>query len=582
MVLGLASPAVTAILGLNAYHGDAAAALVIDGQLVAAAEEERFTRLKHVAGFPSHATAWCLSAAGLTADDLDHVAIGRNPRANLGAKLVQTGRRVRNPGYVLERLRAMRKVRGIADDLAAALGTRASRAQLHNVEHHQAHVASAFFVSPFDEAAVLTVDGFGDFASTMLARGRGNRFEVLERVTFPHSLGIYYTALTQWLGYPKYGDEGKVMGLAPYGDPEVHRATMRDLVRLDGLFELNLDYFVHQTRGAEMTWAAGSPVLGRLFSPRLADAFGDPREPGGELTEHHENVAGALQAVLEESYLHLVRRAHAATGSENLGLAGGVALNAVANGRIRPETAFDGVYVQPAAGDNGIAVGAAYYVWNQVLGHERGFVMEHAYTGPEYSEAEIEAALVAAGLDAERLPDDELFPTVAGRIAAGEVVGWFQGRMEFGPRALGNRSIVVDPRRPDMKDTLNARIKHREPFRPFAPSILAERTAEWYEQDYTSPFMIMVYKTRLERREQIPAVNHVDDTGRLQTVERALNPRYHRLIEEFERLTGVPIVLNTSFNENEPIVMTPEHAIDTFQKTRMDVLVLGNHVVRRV
>jgi carbamoyltransferase len=548
MVLGLASPAVTAILGLNAYHGDAAAALVIDGQLVAAAEEERFTRLKHVAGFPSHATAWCLSAAGLTADDLDHVAIGRNPRANLGAKLVQTGRRVRNPGYVLERLRAMRKVRGIADDLAAALGTRASRAQLHNVEHHQAHVASAFFVSPFDEAAVLTVDGFGDFASTMLARGRGNRFEVLERVTFPHSLGIYYTALTQWLGYPKYGDEGKVMGLAPYGDPEVHRATMRDLVRLDGLFELNLDYFVHQTRGAEMTWAAGSPVLGRLFSPRLADAFGDPREPGGELTEHHENVAGALQAVLEESYLHLVRRAHAATGSENLGLAGGVALNAVANGRIRPETAFDGVYVQPAAGDNGIAVGAAYYVWNQVLGHERGFVMEHAYTGPEYSEAEIEAALVAAGLDAERLPDDELFPTVAGRIAAGEVVGWFQGRMEFGPRALGNRSIVVDPRRPDMKDTLNARIKHREPFRPFAPSILAERTAEWYEQDYTSPFMIMVYKTRLERREQIPAVNHVDDTGRLQTVERALNPRYHRLIEEFERLTGVPIVLNTSFN----------------------------------
>jgi carbamoyltransferase len=581
MVLRLASGAVTAILGLNAYHGDAAAALVIDGELVAAAEEERFTRLKHVAGFPAQATAWCLEYAGVAPGELDHVAVGRNPKANLGAKLVQSARFLRNPGYVAERLKAMRKVQDIGEDLAGALGAPAERAQFHHVEHHQAHVASAFFVSPFDEAAVLTVDGFGDFASTMLALGRGNRFEVLERVTFPHSLGIYYTALTQWLGYPKYGDEGKVMGLAPYGDPDVHREQMRELVRLDGLFELNLDYFVHQTHGAEMTWAAGSPVLGRLFSERLEDAFGPAREPGGELTEHHHDVAGALQAVLEESYLHLVRRAHDATGSKNLCLAGGVALNAVANGRIRPETAFDGVYVQPAAGDNGIAVGAAYYVWNQELGNERGFVMDHAYTGPEYSDAEIEQALASAGLEAERLDDDALFASVAERMAAGDVVGWFQGRMEFGPRALGNRSIVVDPRRPDMKDILNARIKHREPFRPFAPSILAERTGEWYEQDYTSPFMIMVYKTRAERREQIPAVNHVDDTGRLQTVERGVNPRYYRLIEAFERLTGVPIVLNTSFNENEPIVMTPGHAVDTFQKTRMDLLVLGNHVARR-
>ncbi len=571
----------TAILGLNAYHGDAAAALVIDGQLVAAAEEERFTRLKHVAGFPSHAAAWCLSYAGLAPAELDHVAMGRDPRANLGAKLVQTARWLRNPSYVAERLRAMRKVRGAGDDLGAALGSPAARARFHNVEHHQAHVASAFFVSPFEEAAVLTVDGFGDFASTMVALGRGNRFEVLGRVTFPHSLGIYYTALTQWLGFPKYGDEGKVMGLAPYGDPDVHRDRMRELLRLDGLFELNLDYFVHHVQGAEMTWAAGSPVLGRLFSPQLEQAFGSPREPGEELTAHHQNVAGALQAVLEESYLHLVRTARARTGSPNLCLAGGVALNAVANGRIRPETDFDGVYVQPAAGDNGIAVGAAYYVWNQLLGNPRGFVMEDAYTGPEYSDGEVEAALAGAGLEAERLSDDELFPAVAGRIAEGDVVGWFQGRMEFGPRALGNRSIVVDPRRHDMKDILNARIKHREPFRPFAPSILAERTGEWYEQDYPSPFMIMVYKTRPEKRELIPAVNHVDDTGRLQTVERRVSPRYHRLIEEFDRLTGVPIVLNTSFNENEPIVMTPEQAIDTFRKTRMDVLVLGNHVVRR-
>jgi len=574
---------VTAILGLNAFHGDAAAALVIDGELVAAAEEERFNRIKHVAGFPALAAAWCLRDAGVEPRDLEHVAIGRDPRANLGAKVRQTSRRLRNPGYVLERVRNMRRVGDVRDDLAGALGTSADelRAQFHNVEHHQAHVASAFFVSPFDEAAVLTLDGFGDFASAMLAHGRGNRFTVLDRVTFPHSLGIYYTAITQWLGFPKYGDEGKVMGLAPYGDPNVHREQMRELVRLDGLFELDLDYFTHHVQGVDMTWNHGSPTIGRIFSRRLETAFGPAREPRTDLTEHHENVAAALQAVLEEAYLHLVREVHRHTRSPNLCLAGGVALNAVANGRIRPETPFDGLYVQPAAGDSGIAVGAAYHVWHQVLGRPRGFVMEHAYTGPEYSDEECERALRDVGLEPERLDDDTLFRTVAERIAAGDVVGWFQGRMEFGPRALGNRSIVTDPRRPDMKDVLNARIKHREPFRPFAPSILAEKAGEWYEQDYSSPFMILVYKTRAEKRGEIPAVNHVDDTGRLQTVEERVAPRYHRLISEFDRLTGVPIVLNTSFNENEPIVMTPQEAVETFLKTKMDVLVVGNNVVRR-
>ena len=573
----------TAILGLNAFHGDAAAALVIDGELVAAAEEERFNRIKHVAGFPALAAAWCLRDAGLEPRALDHVAIGRDPRANLGPKVRQTARRLRNPRYVVERLRSMRSVTGTKDELARALSTPpdALLAEFHRVEHHLAHAASAFFVSPFDEAAVLTLDGFGDFASALLAHGRGNRLEVLDRVTFPHSLGIYYTAITQWLGFPKYGDEGKVMGLAPYGDPEVHRERMRELVRLDGLFELDLEYFTHHVQGVDMTWAAGSPTIGRIFSSRLEDAFGPAREPGSELAKHHEDVAAALQAVLEEAYLHLVREAHRRTGAANLCLAGGVALNAVANGRIRPETPFEEVYVQPAAGDSGIAVGAAYHVWNNELGRPRGFVMEHAYTGPHYSDDECAQALREAGLEPERLDDDALFRTVAERIADGDVVGWFQGRMEFGPRALGNRSIVTDPRRHDMKDTLNARIKHREPFRPFAPSVLAEKAGEWYEQDYTSPFMILVYKTRPEKRGEIPAVNHVDDTGRLQTVEERVAPRYHRLIAEFARLTGVPIVLNTSFNENEPIVMTPREAVETFLKTRMDVLVLGNNLVRR-
>ena len=574
----------TAILGLNAYHGDAAAALLIDGKLVAAAEEERFNRVKHCAGFPELAAAWCLADAGLSVGDLDHVAVSRDPKANLGRKLLRTIRHGASARYLKARLENAAKVRDVRAALASAVGvgTDEIRAQVHNVEHHQAHVASAFFVSPFEEAAVLSVDGFGDFASTMLAVGRGNRFEVLDRVLFPHSLGIFYTALTQWLGFPKYGDEGKVMGLAPYGDPERHLGRMRDLVRLNGsAFELGLDYFTHDKEGVDMTWDEKTPSIGRIYSDRLVEAFGPAREPREELTERQEDVAAALQAMLEEAYLHLVSELWEQTRLPNICLAGGVALNAVANGRIRPETPFDGVYVQPAAGDSGTAVGSAYWVWNQELGRPRSFVMEHAYTGPGYSDEECGAAVASAGLEPKRLSDDELFPAIAERIAAGDVVGWFQGRMEFGPRALGNRSIVVDPRRADMKDILNARIKHREPFRPFAPSILAEATGEWFEQDYTSPFMVLVYKTRPEKRSEIPAVNHVDDTGRLQTVEERVNSRYHRLIGEFGKLTGVPVVLNTSFNENEPIVMTPEHAVETFQKTRMDVLVLGNHVVRR-
>ena len=570
----------TAILGLNAYHGDAAAALVVDGELVNAAEEERFTRIKHGAGFPAQAAAWCLAHAGLTPADLDHVAIGRNPKANLGAKVLRTLTRGPSPRYVKARLENASRVRDVKGELEAGLGADVG-AQLHHVEHHQAHVASAFFASPFEDAAILSVDGFGDFASTMLAEGRGSSFRVLERVLFPHSLGIFYTAVTQWLGFPNYGDEGKVMGLAPYGTPRF-LDEMRRIVRPKGdVFELDLDYFRHHREGVDMTWDAGTPTIGTLFSERMEEVFGAARKPDEALTALHEDVAASLQAVLEESYLHLVDVLWQRTKIPNICLAGGVALNAVANGRIRPETPFEEVFVQPAAGDSGIAVGSALYVWHQELGRPRGFAMEHTYWGPEYSDAECAAALAAGGLDAERLDDEALFAYVAERIAEGDVVGWFQGRMEYGPRALGHRSIVADPRREDIKDVLNARIKQREPFRPFAPSILAGSTGEWFEQDYTSPYMVLVYKTRIEKRELIPGVNHVDDTGRVQTVTEDASPRFYRLIEAFERLTKVPILLNTSFNENEPIVMTPQHAVETFQKTRMDLLVLGNSVVRR-
>jgi carbamoyltransferase len=572
---------VTTILGINAYHGDASAALVVDGELVAAAEEERFNRVKHCAGFPTLAARWCLEDAGLRADDLDHVAVSRDPRANLGRKLLRTIRHGASARYLKARLENASRIRDAGSALAEALGVEELRAEVHNVEHHQAHVASAFFVSPFEDAAILSVDGFGDFASTMLAAGHGNRFDVLERVIYPHSLGIFYTALTQWLGFPHYGDEGKVMGLAPYGTPR-YLSRMRDLVKLDGpLFELGLDYFTHDKEGVDMNWDEGSPTIGRIYSDRLVELFGAAREENGEITDLYVDVAASAQAMTEEAILHLCETLWERTRSRNLCLAGGVALNAVANGRILPETPFEELYIQAAAGDSGTAVGAAYHVWNQELGRPRGFVMEHAYTGPEFSEEEIAAALEGTGLQAERLDDDSLFATVAERIEKGDVVGWFQGRMEFGPRALGHRSIVADPRSASMKDVLNARIKHREPFRPFAPSILAERTGEWYEQDYPSPFMVLVYKTAPDKRERVPAVNHVDDTGRVQSVEARHDPRYHRLISEFEKRTGVPILLNTSFNENEPIVLSPRDALDTFTKTRMDVLALGNYLVRR-
>jgi carbamoyltransferase len=575
---------VTAILGLNAYHGDAAAALVVDGELVAAAEEERFNRTKHCAGFPALAARWCLEDAGLEPAQLEHVAIGRDPLANLGAKLRRLASRPPSVSFARSRARNASRVRGggIRSSLAAALGVSESSltATVHAVEHHRAHAASAFFASPFDQAAVLTLDGLGDFASTMLAVGNGNRLDITGRVLFPHSLGIFYTALTQWLGFPHYGDEGKVMGLAPYGDPERYLEAMRKIARSEnGLFRLGLEYFTHHTKGVEMTWRDGSPTVRSIFSPRLEQELGPARSTAEELATRHIDVAAALQARLEELVLELAGALAISTGSPNLCLAGGVALNAVANGRIRPETRFEELYVQPAAGDSGTAVGAALDVWCSTLGKPRGAAIRHAYYGPAYDDGAVESAL--AGVEAERLGDNALFRLVAKRLAAGDVVGWFQGRMELGPRALGNRSILADPRSREMKDVLNARVKHRESFRPFAPSVLAERTGEWFAQSYTSPFMVLVYEVLPEKRKLVPAITHVDGTGRLQTVHEAASPRYHRLISEFDRLTGVPMLLNTSFNESEPIVMSPDDALETFAKTRIDLLVLGNYVVRR-
>ncbi len=579
------------ILGINAYHGNAAAAVVCDGTLVAAVEEERFNRVKYAAGFPAQAIRYCLKAAGLKLEEIDHVAVPRNPYARLGTKLFYA---LRMPSFARNRVRVLAKFTGIREALAQTFDADPATisAEFHRIEHHQAHLASAFFVSPFESAALLSADGLGDFASTMWGIGRGNRMEIEGAIAFPHSLGLYYTAVTQYLGFLKFGDEYKVMGLGAYGQPEQSEA-FSDIVRFNANgrgngFRLGLDYFVHHRTGPEMSWAEAdkTPTLGKLFSEEMAGRLGPARAPEEPLEQHHRNLAASLQARLEDVYLGMLRKLAERSGLKSVCLAGGVAFNCVANGKIFDGTPFEQVYVQPAAGDAGLAVGAAYYVWHQKLGKPRSFVMEHAYWGPGFTSQEIRAAIGGSGVGREgcsvaELPEEELTRRTAEMIADGKILGWFQGRAEWGPRALGNRSIVADPRRADMKEILNRRIKHREIFRPFAPSILAESTGEWFEKSHPSPFMTLAYAVRPERRAQIPAPTHVDGTGRLQTVTREANPRYWRLIKAFQDLTGVPVVLNTSFNDNEPIVCRPEEALDCFLRTRMDALVMGDFLITR-
>ena len=569
------------VLGLNAYHGDAAAALIVDGRIAAAVEEERLNRVKHCAGFPALAVRSCLESAGVSPGDVDHVAIGRRPRSRIAHRLWASLRHPRRLARSLpDRLRNVAKVGKIDETLAEALGIPRDRlrARFHAVEHHRAHLASAFYPSPFEKAALLSIDGFGDFVSTMAGLGEGRRVRPLWEVRFPHSLGVFYTAITQWLGFPKYGDEGKVMGLAPYGRP-TFLDDMRRLVRLTpGGFELDTSWFRHETEGVAMTWAGGSPTLGPLFSQRLVDHLGPARRKEEPLTERHHDVAASLQAMLEEAIFHLLAILHRQTGATSLGVTGGVAYNSVTNGKIRTRTPFRDLWFFPAAGDSGTAVGAALEVAHGV---DPRHPMPGPYLGPAYADDRIAAALAAAGLAAPRVEPADLVRRTAERIEEGKIVGWFQGAVEFGPRALGNRSILVDPRRPDMKDTLNLRIKHREAFRPFAPVVLEEKVADWFEDAYPSPYMLLVLPIRPEKRALIPAVTHVDGSGRLQTVSREMNPLYYDLVAEFGRRTGVPVLLNTSFNENEPNVCSPEEAIRCFQETGMDVLAIGPYLLER-
>jgi carbamoyltransferase len=577
------------ILGLNAFHADSSACIVREGRLVAAAEEERFRRVKHWAGFPSQSIAYCLREAGLRLGDVDHIAANLDGRAHRMRKVSYLLGQSPNMGLVLARLRNRRKRQQIPNLLAEAFPADSFRGAFHNTEHHLAHLSSAFHVSPFEEAVVVSVDGFGDFASAAWGVGRGTDIDIAGRVHFPHSLGIFYEALTHYLGFPYYGDEYKVMGLAPYGQPS-RLDEMRRIVRLmpNGTFQLGLPYFRHHTEETPYQWENAAPQAGDLFSPALEELLGPRRRPEDPLEDRHRDIARSVQAMYEEAFFHLIGPLQQRYGLSDIALAGGCAMNSVANGKIRRKTSFRRVYVQSAAGDAGGAIGAAYVVWHR-LGGARSFVMEHAFWGPEFSPAEIMRLLAErreeiAGSDCtvEEIPDeDELCRRAARAIAEGAVLGWFQGRMEWGPRALGNRSILCDPRRADMKAILNAKIKRRESFRPFAPSVLSEAVGEWFEEDDAVPFMMQVFQIREDKRAQIPAVTHVDGSGRLQTVCRHANPRYYRLIECFRELTGVPMVLNTSFNENEPVVCRPDEALDCFLRTKMDALVIGDIVMLR-
>jgi len=572
------------ILGINAYHGDSSACIVSDGELLCAIEEERIARVKHWAGLPIASIKWCLDYSELNITDLDYIALSRDPFARWPKKFLRLLHSNPGPAFLNSRLANYGRIRNIRKELSAnpVFSPGEIKAKIIYVDHHKAHLASSFFVSPFQSSAVISIDGFGDFVSTMLGFGRGNQLGRLSAVEFPHSLGILYTALTQFLGFWNYGDEYKVMGLSAFGKP-AYLDKLRKLIRLkkNGLFAIDTTYFLHDKEGVEMSWLNEAPLLNRIFSPKLTGLLGEPRGEGEEISRRFGDIASSLQALYEETFFHLLRHLYKKNPSENLCLSGGCAQNSLANGKIYGQTDFKNIYIPPAAHDGGAAIGAAYYLWHALLGKPRKFVMNSPYYGPEFSSAQIKLFLDDSGIKYEELSEEELIARASDDIISGRIIGWFQGRTEWGARALGNRSILADPRSEQVKDILNSRIKKREWFRPFAPSIMEEFTAEWFEKNAAAPFMEKVYKVREEKRNLIPAVMQVDGTARLQTVNLKLNPLYYKLLSKFHAITGVPLLLNTSFNENEPMVNTPKDALVCFQRAGMDALFIGNFYISR-
>ena len=572
------------ILGLNAYHADSSAAIFKDGVLIAATEEERFRRIKHWAGFPSEAVKFCLKEAGVTLNEVDHICIGRDPKAKFWKKIQFLLKNIGKKNTLLsDRIKNTKKVASIESELAVFSGLSEGKikSKIVNVEHHRSHLASAFFASPFDEAAILSIDGSGDFTTTMIAVGRGNQIEVLDSVDFPVSAGLFYTAFTQYLGFPHYGDEYKVMGLAPYGKPS-YANEVRDIFQFksNGLFDWDKAYFANTTE-IKLDYSTHVPLISTLYGKKMIEVFGPARLPAEELEQRHKDLAASIQLVCEELIMHILNHLQKRTGLKNICMAGGVAQNSVANGKIIEKTAFENLYIPSAGHDAGISMGSALYAYNHILKQNRKPPVFSAYTGSKFSNEEIETFLNQRGIKYQRLDDDALFDKITAKLIEPGVVGWFSGRAEFGPRALGARSIIADPRNSKAKDLLNSKIKRRESFRPFAPSILKEYVGDYFDKVEDVPFMEKVFPIKKEKQKEIPAVTHVDGTGRLQTVSKDVSPRYYALIDKFREKTGVPILLNTSFNENEPIVNTPAEALDCFLRTRMDMLVLENCLIER-
>ncbi len=572
------------IVGINAYHADASAAIFVNGKMIAATEEERFRRIKHWAGFPSLSIAFCLKEAGVSYSDVDFFAIGRDPNAKMMKKILYL---LSNPAgsfaAVKDRLGNRKKVASVQDELATLSGLPASTFanKVKNIEHHRSHLASAFFASPYKEAACISIDGSGDFSTTMTGIGKGTNIEVLSSLDFPHSLGIFYTAFTQLLGFPHYGDEYKVMGMAPYGKA-IYTEQLFDVIHPtdDGLFALNLSYFRKGTAGVISYDEDFVPIVAPMFSDLMVKKFGAQRKREEELTQYHKDLAASVQAATEKIIFHMLQHLHKKTGLDSVCIAGGVAQNSVANGKITRNTGFRHVYIPSAGHDAGISMGAALFVQHQQLGMDKTYI-NSAYTGSKFSNEEIKIAVEKHGLKYEELDDEMLFDKITDCLINGGVAGWFSGRAEFGPRALGGRSIIADPRRNDAKEILNLKIKRRESFRPFAPSILKEYVKDYFEIDEPVPFMEKVFHIKKEMHSKIPAVTHADGTGRLQSVDRDISPRYYALIESFRIKTGIPILLNTSFNENEPIVNNPEEAIQCFLRTNMDMLIMENILLMR-
>lgn len=577
------------ILGINAYHADSSACILKNNKILAAAEEERFNRVKHWNGFPIESIRYCLNEANISFDKIDHVAINSNSLSNITKKIFYSFKNILGNELILDRLLKKSKKNNLLKDLNFFFGSK-SKFRIHFIDHHLSHIASSYLLSGFKESVIISVDGFGDFASASYGFAKNENFRIEKQILFPHSLGIFYQAITQFLGFPNYGDEYKVMGLAPYGKTTFMK-QMNSILNFDeDNFKLNLEYFNHQKNKIDFISSEGSPIFNNIFNKKFENLFNIPqRKKNEQLSEVHFDIARSAQKMYEDVLFSILNYNFSKYQINKLCLSGGCAMNSVANGKIYRNTPYKSLYIPASSGDAGGAIGAALIVSQRNNKIKINTYSKNAYLGPSYSNLYIEnllsennQSILEAGCEIVFLNNiSEICIFTANSISNGKVIGWFQDRMEWGPRSLGNRSILCDPRLKNMKEILNQKIKKRESFRPFAPSVLREEVCNWFEEDDDVPFMMQVFQIKKKLRNRIPAVTHVDGSGRLQTVHKETNPKFYMLINEFKKITGIPILLNTSFNENEPVVCDPQHALNTFLRTKMDILVIGNYIIKR-